>query len=170
MGSEGNGESGNSYGVRFDYTNTPFLFVLELEQVDETFRPAMGFVQRDGGVISNFTRYRIFPNSSWLQQADFGFGVKLNTSPGGEIESERLDVPSIDFVTAAGDTFYISPELGREVLFEEFEINEGVVIPIGDYATRRLNFGFQTSTARLLGLEMNFSTGEFFTGNRSSRM
>ena len=76
MGSENDGERGNSYGVRFEYSNTPFSFILDVENVDEEYRPAMGFVQRDGGSISNFTRYRFFPELEWMQQLDVGSANK----------------------------------------------------------------------------------------------
>ncbi len=170
MGSESDGQRGDSYGVRFDYTNTPFSFVVEFEQVDEAFRPAMGFVQRDGGVASNRMRYRFFPGQVWMQQLDVGYGASVFTSPDGDIETERFDVPSIDFETLRGDQFYIAPEFRREVLFEDFEIQEGIAIAPGDYLTKRLNFGFDTSSVRPFGFEMGFGIGEFYSGTRSRAM
>lgn len=170
MGSENNGERGNSYGVRFEYSNTPLSFILDVENVDEAFRPAMGFVQRDGGSISNFTRYRFFPGISWMQQLDVGFGVSAFTTPDGETETERLDLPSIDFETPAGDQFYIAPEFRREVLFEDFEIHKDIAIAPGDYRTNRLHFGFDTTSARPFGIEMGFGLGEFFSGYRTLMM
>ncbi len=167
MGSENNGERGNSYGLRFEYSNTPLSFILDVENVDEKFRPALGFVQRDGGSISNFTRYRFFPKLDWMQQLDVGFGASAFTNPDGDIETERLDMPSVDFETSAGDQFYIAPEFRREVLFEDFEIQDGIPIAPGNYSTNRLHFGFDTSSARPFGFEARFGLGEFYSGKRT---
>ena len=167
MGSEDNGERGDSYGVRFDYSNTPLSFVFELENVDKAFRPGMGFVQRDGGMIRSFTRYRFFPESTWLQEVDVGLGAHLFTTPDGDIETEQLMPPWISFETSAGDEFFVWSELDREVLFEDFEIHEGVNIPSGDYRTERLYFGLDTSSARPLGFKIGAGTGNFFSGNRT---
>jgi len=170
MGSEDNGKRGDSYGVRFDYSNTPLSFTFELENIDEAFRPAMGFVQRDGGVIRAFSRYRFFPDSTWFQEVDVGLGAHLFTTPDGDIETERLSPPWISFETPAGDEFFIWPDLLREVLFKDFEIHEGIAIPPGDYTTRRLYFGFESSSARPLELDLGFGLGEFFSGHRTQAM
>jgi hypothetical protein len=134
--------------------------------VEDNFDPALGFVRRTGvkqysgsasynpRLYSDVRRLRFQASPQWItDSSDRTETARVVTIPLG-----------IDWESGEELRFFTTPQ--REVLFEEFEIFEGVVIPPGDYDTLRYGFNFETSNKRPLSWELDISAGEFYSGQR----
>lgn len=167
MMSEDSGVEGHAFGAQVRFPNEPFGYRLGFRQIDESFRPAAGFVRRAGT-----TRYQVGADYEWYPQSDlfeeFGLGtdLELTTTTSAEIESVQIDPVTFRARFHSGDDFFIRPGINREVLFEDFEIADGVILNPGDYRFNHLKVGFDTSSKRDLSTEMSFTLGEFWDGNR----
>lgn len=163
-------ERGNtSYRGAIQYDADLYGFEAEHMLIDPDFNPEMGFLRRDdfrktrvGG------RYSIRPASiEMLRKVDFEARYDLfETITGGELESEILEAESrIRF--ESGDFGNVSYTHNVEALFEEFEITDGLFIPVGQYSFDRVRAGLWFSGHRRFSGWVGFEAGGFFGGSRT---
>lgn len=158
-----------SYRAAIQYDADLYGFEAEHLLVDPDFNPEMGFLRRDdirktrvGG------RYGIRPASiEALRKVDFEARYDLfETVTGGELESEILEVESrLRF--ESGDFGNLSYTHNVEALFEEFEITDGVFIPVGEYRFDRVRTGMWFSGHRRFSGWVGVEAGGFFGGTRT---
>ena len=72
---EDQGETGTAFGTQIRGINDPFAFLVEAEEVEDTFRPAMGFLRRTG------QWGRIF--------CGIDFGLRINGCSGTSLQSMK---------------------------------------------------------------------------------
>lgn len=166
--SEDDGDSGHAFGMEVDYPNDPIQWRIDLRQIDEEFRPGLGFVRRPG---TRRGQGRIektwYPEEiDWIQKYEFGTSYELTTTLDNEVESMEWEVIEFQLETPIGDEWFLFPQISREVLFENFEISDGVVLAPGDYRFNDLVLGMETSTSRPVSFELSGRLGEFWDGDR----
>ncbi len=155
---------GEAFGLSVNYPNEGIIGNITVQQIDESYNPALGFVFETGiretfGELGYLTRPPgfgdVIPQFDWLYRTNLDNQLKASTLN-----------PEIFIENRAGD--FIFPEIlvEREQLFEPFEILPGIVIPPGDYRYERYLVSFGTSLDRPLDLQGLISTGPFFDGTR----
>jgi hypothetical protein len=170
--SENANRQGNdwSYGFSAYYPNDRYSAQIAFREIQENFRPALGFVQRDNvrmlRIAGSFNpRPRDLLN---IQQMfhDFYFTrfVRLDH---GEVESWDLYVTALDWHLRSGDSFHgmldVNPVYER--LFEPFEISPGVILPVGEYRYTRFKSNlFSTAAKRRLSGNVNVFWGNYWSG------
>lgn len=166
MATDDAGVSGEAFGGIIRGINDPFAFLIEGEQVDDAFRPAMGFLSQTGRRGRTFVRYRFRPESDWLQWYQLQTDHLVHFTNESEVESTKIGPLAIQALTRRGDGFFFAVENFREVLFEDFNIRPGVTIPTGDYRFQTARFSLRTTESRAVQLFLNGTFGEFFDGER----
>jgi hypothetical protein len=167
-----NGLSGRnwSYGASAHYPNDLFNAQVSLREVQENFRPALGFVQRDNirmvRVAASFNpRPRDFLNiQQMFHDAYFTHFTSLEHK---QTESWDFYLTFLDWHLRSGDNWHgmldINPVFER--LFEPFQISPGVVLPPGDYRFTRLRSNlFATATRRPLSANVSVVWGNYWSG------
>ena len=155
---------GEAFGLSINYPNEGIIGNITVQQIDENYNPALGFVFETGireacGELGYLTRPPgfgdVIPQFDWLYRTNLDNQLKASTLN-----------PEIFIENRAGD--FIFPEIfvEREQLFEPFEILPGIVIPPGDYRYERYLVSFGTSLDRPLDLQGLISMGSFFDGTR----
>lgn len=173
LGSFAEGQSGHSnksFGGSLSLPNDLYGASLQFFQVDDQFRPALGFVPRTGvrAYTSSFS-YRPRPTGvDWLRQMYFTYSNSHYTDL-----SDRLDTASHSFypvylVLESGDTIYASASEQLDSPDEPFEISPGVVIPPGDYWWPYFRTGIDSASKRAVELELDVGVGDFYDGSRQS--
>ena len=157
----------SAWGIKLGYPNDRIDWAWGYSQIDENFNAALGFVPRRG-IREHFGnwRYRWRPESDLIRSIDSGLSGELITNLDDEVETRRLGFELLEIETEDGDEIGLSFTRHREVLDEPFEINDGVVLPAGDYRFDRFNIGFETSRGRPVSLGLAYTGGEFYTGTR----
>ncbi len=164
-----NGESGDdtALGINLEYPNDKWEWAVFYRRFGKDFNPALGFIAQTG----------VHDSIAWIGRRwrpDFidSIYLELFTSQrinlNGEVDSTFWNLPFMFVESNSQDWIGASPlQLGREQIFEPFEITDGVIIPVGDYRTRRFFIDAGTSDHRPLNAQINFSGGEFFDGTRT---
>ena len=157
-----------AWGVRLAApNNTGLRAELGLEHFGDQFNPALGFVNRRGierrEIQVGYTSRPIHP---WARAVSHGAFVETYEKVSGELESERLFVELIELETNSGDEFSVNLNHRREILFEEFEVVDGTVIPVGDYDYGEVRFEIAGASERVFAPGLEYSRGEFFNGDR----
>jgi hypothetical protein len=159
-----------SYGVSAHYPNDRYSAQVVLREIQEHFRPALGFVQRDNvrlfrAAFSFNPRPKSFLN---LQQMfhDFYYTQFTNLS-NGQLESADFYMTLFDWHANTGDSWHGLLDVNRvyEHLFEPFVISPGVVLPVGEYRYTRLRSNLLSSAGRRkLSGNLNVTWGHYWSG------
>ena len=158
----------SAWGVRLAApNNTGLRGEVGLEHYDDRFNPALGFVNRRGIERSEAgVAYTSRPIHSWIRAVTHGVFLQTYEKISGQLESERLFAELIELETNSGDDFSINLNRRREVLFEDFEVVDGNVIPVGDYEYSGWSVEASGASERVFAPGFEYSQGEFFNGDR----
>ena len=158
----------SAWGVRLSApNNTGLRGQIALEHFDDQFNPALGFVNRLGIERSQLQLgYTSRPTHPWIRAVSHGAFVESYDKLSGGLESERMFAELVELETNSGDQISFNYNRWREVLVEDFEVVDGTVIPVGDYAYDGFTFEISGASERVLAPEFDYFRGEFFNGDR----
>ena len=154
-----------SYGVKIDYPNDLFDIVLIYKFIGEAFEPSLGLLPRSG--IKNYKfgfNYMPRPNWSFIRQLFFQSSFWLVTDLNNKWESYSILTAPIHFLMESGDRFEFDIQPVGENLTEPFEIEDGVILPVGEYNYMRYQLEFETASKRPVSGEVGYWFGTFYTG------
>ncbi|MGI9259276.1 MAG: carbohydrate binding family 9 domain-containing protein [Gammaproteobacteria bacterium] len=157
-----------AYGVRLQIPNNAgFRAGRGIKELQQNFNPALGFVNRRGirdeTLEFGFTHRAV--NSS-LRSIFGGVDLQRISRLGGGLETQIISVRPLEIDTNSRDSFDLRYTLTKEVIFDDFEISPGVVIPPGEYSFDEYGFDFNTGNQRDFFGNFSFRTGEFYDGER----
>jgi hypothetical protein len=170
--SENRNRSGSdwSYGFSAHSPNDKYLAQFTVRDIQENFRPALGFVQRNNvrmlrAAASFNPRPRKLLNIQQMNHDLFYTRfVRLDTH---EVESWDVYVTWWDWHFNSGDNIHGLFDFNRryERLFEPFEISPGVVLTPGEYRFTRLRSNlFSTAAKRRLSGSAAIAWGNYWSG------
>ena len=159
-----------SYGFSAHYPNDKFNAQLAYREIQENFRPALGFVQRDNVRLFRVAgSYNPRPRNFLNVQQMFHdvYYTRFTRVDNGEVESWDLYVTLLDWHLSSGDNlhgmFDFNPTYER--LFEPFEISPGVFLLPGEYRFTRFRSNLlSTATKRRLSGSINLTYGGYWSG------
>ena len=163
------GDDNASYTGKLDYNGDRYGLNLEHLYVGEDFQPELGFLRREA-FRRNFAQGRFSPRPRsidavrrFVWQADFD----RITDPAGRLETRRLlALFRIEF--DSGDRAQVNFTDNFEFLPEEFEISDGVILPVGEYPFADWRFSYTFGGQRRLPSTISYRTGGFWSGDRDA--
>jgi hypothetical protein len=159
-----------SYGFSAHYPNDKFNAQVALREIQENFKPALGFVQRDNvRMLRMAASYNPRPKDFLNVQQMFHdiYYTRFIRLDNGEVESWDLYVTLLDWHLSSGDNlhgmFDFNPTYER--LFEPFEISPGVFLLPGEYRFTRFRSNLlSTATKRRLSGSIKLTYGNYWSG------
>jgi hypothetical protein len=160
-----------SYGFSAHYPNDKFNAQVAYREVQENFKPALGFVQRDNVRLLRVAgSYNPRPKSflNVLQMFHDVYYTRFTRLDNNEVESWDLYVTLLDWHLKSGDNlhgmFDFNPTYER--LFEPFEISPGVFLLPGEYRFTRFRSNLvSTAAKRRLSGSVNLTYGGYWSGH-----
>ena len=160
-----------SYGLRMAAPNNEgWRGEFNYQQIQENFNPALGFVNRSNieATEAQFG-YTFRPDHAWIRSVETGMNYEnyeiLTT---GMVDTQQLFVELFELETNAGDGIGLQYNRERQVLVEDFEIVDGVIIPVGDYEYGALGVELSGAEQRAFAPSIEISSGDFFNGDITS--
>ncbi len=157
-----------SYGLTVSYPNDLWDVSVDWRQVEENFRPALGFVQRSNvrklSISAEFDpRPKNFLNVR--QMFHELFITRFTRLDKGRVESWRIFTAPLNWTLNSGEhvEFNYAPQFER--LFEPFEIADGVVLPPGDYRFTRWRAEVFTASKRPWKVDATWWFGTYWSGH-----
>jgi hypothetical protein len=86
----------------------------------------------------------------------------------GLVESEFINFRYLEVQNHRGDRIGFSYQPQRENLFEDFEIEDGVVIPSGDYQWNNHRVELRTGPQRKIAGSLQYDSGDFYGGTKTA--
>ena len=161
------GDDDSSYLAKLNYVADRYGLILEHLYVGEDFRPELGFLRREA-FRRNFVQGRFSPRPQSIEAIRrFIFQGRFDyiTDPGGRVETKatqglfRIEFNNGDFASVE-----LNPTF--EFLPEEFEISDGVILPVAEYRYADVRFSYTFGAQRRVPSTLSFRTGSFFSGTR----
>jgi hypothetical protein len=164
----------NGYDGAFGFgvhtpNNTGLRGGFGFKELQKNFRPALGFVNRlgvrDSTLEIGFTRR---PRDRYLRSIFVGADAERVDSIGGGLQSQVVLLRPLELQNRSGDLLSLRYIDDTEVLVEPFEISEGVVLPVGEYAFAAPRLELATGAFRKVSGSFSYQDGSFFSGDRLS--
>jgi hypothetical protein len=157
----------NSFGFGVRYPNDLWDLSIDWKQIDENFRPTLGFVPRTGvrklSIDAEFDpRPKDFLDiRQMFHELSF---TRFTNLAHHQVESWRVFTAPINYELNSGEQieFNYAPQFER--LFEPFEIAQGVTLAGGDYRFTRWRFLFNTASKRRWKSDTVWWFGSFWSG------
>ena len=157
-----------SYRGKFEYTGDRYGIEVEHLTVDEQFNPEIGFVRRDD-FRRNFAQLRFSPRPRsipWLRRLIYQGSFDYITDTPGTLETREGKL-RFEMELENSDKWHVEYTDSFEGLQEEFEITDGVVLPVGGYSFRDVRTEYELGPQRRVSGRLTFSRGSFFSGTRT---
>ena len=161
------GSDDASYLGNFTYSSDRYGLILEHLYAGEYFLPEMGFLKRDP-LRRNFAQARFSPRPrsiAAIRRLVYQGGFDYITDPGGRLETQQaegqfqIEFENSDLARVVYTNYY-------EFLPEEFEISDGVILPVAEYRFQDVLFLYSLGPQSFLPSTTTFRTGSFFDGDR----
>jgi hypothetical protein len=158
-----------SYRTQFSYNADRYGLALDRIVVEENFNPEIGFAPRRD-FIRHFAQARFSPRTAdhplvrkWSYQGTFNH--LADTS--GRLESREISGQfGLDFQNV--DTLDMRVERLHEFLPEEFEIADGVVLPVGGYDFNNVVVSYRAGQQHRVSGNASLEVGGFYSGNKTT--
>ncbi len=160
---------GDAWAIRFSYPNDPVNARISFRELQDDYAPAIGFVERRGYRRMNpVAEWNPRPeNHPWIRSFQFGFNFDLQNDTDNRPLTRRWQMTAFDVNLHSGDSVRLEVIPQYERLEQDFEISEGVVLPVGaKYRFTRYRVGLFTADQRMITIEPQVEFGEFFSGSR----
>jgi hypothetical protein len=164
---DGSKAKNGSFGLGVRYPNDLWNLSMDWKQIEENFRPALGFVPRTGvrklDVYAKFApRPKDFLSVRQMFH-EFAFTRFTNLAHNQTESWEIFTSPvAYDFNSGEMIEFYSSTQFER--LFESFEIAPGVTLPVGEYRFTKWGIETYTASKRRWSLGNAWWFGPFWSG------
>jgi Domain of unknown function (DUF5916)/Carbohydrate family 9 binding domain-like len=160
----------NSFGLGVRYPNDLWNVGIDWKQIDDNFRPALGFVPRSGVRKLNLTAAfdprpkDFFGIRQMFHEVTFS---RFTNLAHGQVESWRLFTAPVEYDLNSGDHVEFNYAAEFERLFEPFEIAHGVTLPVGEYRFDRWCAQFNSASKRRWKIDYESWFGAFWSGRAS---
>ena len=156
----------SAYGFGLEIPGDRMRVYVSGRQIEENFRPALGFVNRRGirGADAGL-RYRYRPKGGFWRAVNAAVDAEVVTDMSGTVLSRKVRFrPSL---YSHGDDFlFVDFERNREVVRAPFNLFDRLGVPAGEYRFERVRAEIATGMQRPLRVVLSVQDGGFFSGDR----
>jgi hypothetical protein len=155
-------------GGAFNWRGPIWRFSAGYDEIRENFDPQVGFLTRRGvRKLNPQITFEPRPGKiSWVRNLTFEARNNLFALTDGTLETWDGSYRFFGFRTMSEDWFSFSFNPTYERLFEPFEVQDGIIIPVGEYTFHDWSIFANSSDARPVNVSWRFSRGGFFDGDR----
>lgn len=161
-------KTGIAHRIFLDFPNDKIDFSAIWDRSDAGFNPETGFLRRQNyQMIMMDLRFKPRPTFlPWLQRLsfkpfDFNYYIDDDTH---EMQSLWSEFRPLGFTTKSGEFFESNIQRLAENLTEDFEINDGIIIPKGEYWFTRYELQAATFQGRPFYGFIFYQWGDYYNG------
>jgi hypothetical protein len=156
-----------AFGTRLEIPSDKLFAYVDLQQIEDNFRPALGFVNRAGiRQYDTGMRYRTRPETGFWRAINHRFDYTLVTDMSDRTLSQRLALMPIGLYSNRDDYMSLRWSRQKESVREGFELFGRLTIDQGEYEFDRYRAQLWTGQQRPVRLILALEDGGFFGGDR----
>jgi hypothetical protein len=161
--------STNAFGGYAFLSKDPFDGGMSFKEVQPAYDAAVGFTRRRNFRAWNpeFSWAPRFSGHPWFRGVDFEVEADINTSLDNALIDRNIQFTPLELEFHSGDTLTFQLFKQTEHLDEDFEIEDGIILPAGNrYDWWRYQVQADTAEHRVLSGRVEMSFGDFWDGDR----
>jgi hypothetical protein len=142
---------------------------LSFKEVQPAYDAAVGFTPRRNFRSWNpeFNWAPRFENHRWIRGAQLGADADINTNLDNHVVDRNIRVTPMELEFHSGDSVEFQLFKQTENLDEDFEISDGIILPLGSsYDWLRYQIGYDSAEQRMFSGRVEYSFGDFWDGKR----
>ena len=149
-----------------NWQNNRFRLRSAYTAIDENFNPEVGFVQRKGmRRISSDIRYTGWPRRYGIRQIRVTPEFDYILNQDNELETREFSLVN-SFWLESREMIFFQVQRNFEYLDTDFEIREGIIIPVGEYNFNSFRGSVFTDDSKKISGQVGANFGGFFNGER----
>ena len=156
-----------AWGASIGLPNDRISASLSAVEIQENFRPALGFVNRTG--VRRFDgsfRYRTRPENGIWRMINNRIDATLVTDMDGDLLTRDVRIRPVTFYSHHDDFLMFEWQRRKERVLEGFELFDRLNVPAGDYQFDRYRAEIATGRQRRVRVILSVQDGGFFGGDR----
>jgi hypothetical protein len=159
-------ENSNAFYIGSNWQSDSLRLGASYTDIGESFNPEVGFIRReDIRQVRANAGYNIWPRKFGIRSIDFGTDFDVVYTRDNDLETRDISLDS-DFELETGGSFDFQVRHTEDQLKEDFEIREGVFIPIGDYNFTDFRASFRSDGNRKISGRLSGDFGDFYNGEK----
>ena len=157
-------------GLRLTYPNDIIRTHVSYREFGEMYNPAVGFSRRNGfkRIQPSFSYHPRPEKYEFIRQIEFGIQYEYMTDLHNNMLKKETTLTPFKIRFESQDVIGIKIVNLIEYLDKPFAIYEDITIPVKEYSSNELQFKFETSEKRMLSTELEYQTGDFWTGEKQT--
>lgn len=161
----------SAWGLRVGLPNETGLRAgIGVKELERNFYPALGFVNNPGIRDYTFESRYTHRRNGFVQVLYGTFDVQrielLDSELNSGLQSQVTTFRPLVIETGSGEEVGFNYIRSKEVLYEDFEISDGIVLLPGEYSFDEYKISVETGGHRAVSGTVRFATGDFFNGER----
>jgi hypothetical protein len=154
----------DSFGSEVRYPNEPWGFDWRYKQVGRNFKPALGFVNRQG-IRSWYEEidYAHRPRNSWLRKVQLTTSDLIITELDNRLQSRDTSL-AISLLSVHDDELFVGLDYFREAVAAPYSLPGNVVVGAGRYHYFRPTLDLQTLQSRRVSVHWTFACCSYLDG------
>lgn len=160
----------NAFGIGFDFPHDRFQLKVSATEIQQNYRPALGFANRTGIRQYDATaRNRIRPDRGMLRELDSMVEAMVVTDVDNSLQSRLVRFTPLSLRSTGNDVLSFDWEHAKERLLAPFTLFGRLDVPAGDFTFDRLRVELSSGVQRPVSLSVSLQDGGFFNGERFER-
>jgi len=156
-----------AFGAMLEIPSDKLSAYLNLQHIEENFRPALGFVNRTGIQSAGAgMRYRTRPEKGFWRAVNHKVDALLTTDMDGNTLSQSVVIEPLGLYSNRDDFLFFNWQSNKEVVRSDFELFDQLEIPAGEYNFERYRAELGTGQQRPVRVVLAVEDGGFFGGDR----
>jgi hypothetical protein len=158
-----------AWGLRLEVPNETGLRTgIGVKSLGRNFLPALGFVNNPG--IRDYTMQARYTRNAggFLQSLIAALDLQRIESLGEGLQTQAVLLRPLELEMASGEVVKSRVSALTEVLYEDFEISDGVTLKPGRYSFTEYAVSLETAGYREISGELQVGAGGFYGGRRTS--
>jgi hypothetical protein len=156
-----------AWGASIGLPNDRVEARLSAAEIQENFRPALGFVNRTGiRQYGGTFRYRTRPQRGMWRAINNRIAATLVTDMNGGLLSRDVRIRPVTFYSHRDDFLMFEWQQRKENVLEDFQLFDRLDVPAGEYQFDRYRAEIATGRQRPLRVVLSIQDGGFFDGDR----
>jgi hypothetical protein len=159
----------DAFGWSASVARDPYDGEIEFKEVQPAYDPAVGFTPR-----RNFRNWETdfrwsprFADHRWLRGVQLSAGAEINLNLDNQVIDRNIRMTPLELEFHSGDSIEFQMFRQTENLDEDFEISDGIILPLGGrFNWMRYQVGYDSAEQRPVSGRAEYSFGDFWNGNR----
>jgi hypothetical protein len=159
----------DSHGWYVFVAKDPYEAQFFFNEVQPSYDPAVGFTPRRNfrNWTPEFNWAPRFENHRWFRGVQLSAEADINTTLDNHVVDRNIQLTPMELEFHSGDSVEFQLFKQTENLDEDFEISDGVILPVGSsYDWLRYQIVYDGAEHRMLSGRVEYSFGDFWNGAR----